>query len=64
MGTTWPSRLQYIGCFVICMGLYLMWARGPAANSAQQLFRVGTIAAGVVVWCIGFGIQMSRRRDR
>lgn len=53
VGKTWADRLLYAGAFCGCFGAYLMFARGPAANEKQQLFRLALSSLGLVLVIIG-----------
>lgn len=53
MGTTWPDRLIFAGTFSAFFGGYLLFLKGPAANPTQQYFRIGVLAAGILLGIAG-----------
>jgi hypothetical protein len=58
------SRLDQIGLvFVLIwgLGLYLLFFKGPAANSNQQMFRIAIVATGAVGTLVVMALKLRGR---
>ena len=53
MGKNWPALLVGVGVFLGFFGAYLIIFRGPAANQAQLVFRLGLAVLGTILCLVG-----------
>ena len=56
----WLERLSFFFLFRWVFGAYLLFWKGPAANSAQQAFRIAVFAVGLVGTLTIWGIKAAR----
>lgn len=53
MSKNWSDRLLAAGYFMCVFSAYLILGRGPAANQAQLIFRIGLAALGLIFVAVG-----------
>ena len=60
----WLERLSFFFLFSWVFGAYLLFWKGPAANGAQQAFRIAVFGVGLVGTLIIWGVKAARDNRR